>query len=434
MVDRTVKSRRPDQDLARPYKRVDGHAQPVSVRSRRALDWFVFFVADIQTGFGPFVAVFLTTQKWTQVDIGLVLTISGVVSLVGQIPLGAFVDSVKSVRLVAALALVAIGVSAFAFAAWPVFPIVFASRVLHAAASCVLGFALVSLSLGLVGQGGVSERLGRNAAFASAGTGIAAAVMGACGEYLSDRAVFFLAAGLVVPAIFALSRIRSHEIRITRPASHEEASTLRDLAAGLLGLARNRPLIVFAACVALFHLANAAMLPLAASMLTLRSGQAATIMVAAAMIVPQLTVTIFSPWVGRAAQRWGRRPFLVLGFVALVVRGFLFAATGQPHLLVLIQILDGVSAAVLGVLVPLTVADVTRGSGHFNLAQGMVGCAMGVGASISTVLSGYIADNYGSYAAFTTLAIIAGAGLIAVASVMPETRPRPVEGVVSRSS
>src|SRR4030095_5780521 len=115
-------------------------------------------------------------------------------------------------------------------------------------------------------------------------------------------------------------------------------------------------------------------------------------------------------------------------------RGFLFAATGQPHLLVLIQILDGVSAAVLGVLVPLTLADVTRGSGHFNLAQGTVGCAMGVGASISTVLSGYIADNYGSYAAFTTLAIIAGAGLIAVASVMPETRPRPVEGVVSRSS
>ncbi|MET1025825.1 MAG: MFS transporter [Dongiaceae bacterium] len=438
MVDRTVKSRKPDQPLLPPSRRAEGHGQQVSVQSRRALDWFVFFVADIQTGFGPFVAVFLTTQKWTQVDIGLVLTISGVVSLVGQIPLGAFVDSVRSVRTVAALALVAIGVSAFAFAAWPVFPVVFASRVLHAAASCVLGFALVSISLGLVRQGDVSARLGRNASFASAGTGIAAAVMGACGQYLSDRAVFFLAAGLVVPAIFALSCIRANEIASIRPvATHPpslgEARKLKDLAGGLLGLVRNRPLVIFAVCVALFHLANAAMLPLAASMLTLRSGQAATIMVAAAMIVPQLTVTIFSPWVGRAAERWGRRPFLVLGFAALVVRGFLFAATGQPHLLVMIQVLDGISAAVLGVLVPLTVADVTRGSGHFNLAQGTVGCAMGVGASISTVLSGYLADNFGSYAAFTTLAIIAGAGLLAVAVVMPETRSRRVEGVISRS-
>ena len=187
-------------------------ARPVSARSRRGLDWFVFFVADIQTGFGPFVAVFLTTQKWTQVDIGLVLTVSGLVSLIGQIPFGALVDAARSVRAVAALALVAIGASAFAFAAWPIFPVVLASRVIHAAASCMLGLALVSISLGLVGESGVSERLGRNAAFASAGTGIAAAVMGACGYYLSNRAVFFLAGALVLPAIFAVSRIRADEI------------------------------------------------------------------------------------------------------------------------------------------------------------------------------------------------------------------------------
>src|SRR5580698_1380289 len=185
---------------------------PESLQSRRGLDWLVFFVADVQTGFGPFVAVFLTTQKWTQVDIGLVLTVSGLVSLIGQVPLGAMVDAARSVRTVAALSLAAIGVSAFAFAAWPIFLVVLASRLLHAVASCTLGLAMVSISLGLVGESRMSVRLGRNAAFASAGTGIAAAIMGAIGYYVSSQAVFFLAGALVVPALFALTRIKRDEI------------------------------------------------------------------------------------------------------------------------------------------------------------------------------------------------------------------------------
>jgi MFS family permease len=400
-------------------------ARPVSARSRRGLDWFVFFVADIQTGFGPFVAVFLTTQKWTQVDIGLVLTVSGLVSLIGQVPFGAVVDAARSPRTIAVVALAVIGVSAFAFAAWPIFPVVLASRVVHAAASCMLGLALVSISLGLTGEGGVSERLGRNAAFASAGTGIAAAIMGACGYYLSSRTVFFLAGALVLPALFALSRIRADEIGPATDAARGAPASPKALAIGLGEIVRSRSLVVFALCVALFHLANAAMLPLAASMLTLRSSETATIMVAAAIVVPQFTVTLLSPWVGRMAHRWGRRPFLLFGFGALFIRGFLFAITSEPQALVIIQVLDGVSAAALGVLVPLTIVDLTREHGHFNLAQGVIGCAMGVGAAISTTLTGYISDNFGSHVAFNTLAALAAIGLVAVALAMPETKPRP---------
>jgi MFS family permease len=411
-----------DVSLQRNLNKV--RARPTSARSRWGLDWFVFFVADIQTGFGPFVAVYLTTQKWTQVDIGLVLTVSGLVSLIGQVPFGALVDAARSVRTVAVLALVAIGASAFAFAAWPIFPVVLASRVIHAAASCMLGLALVSISLGLTGDSGVSERLGRNAAFASAGTGIAATVMGACGYYLSNRAVFFLAGALVLPAIFALSRIRADEIGPATDATRGAPDNPKAFAVGLREIVRSRPLVVFALCVALFHLANAAMLPLAASMLTLRSSETATIMVAAAMVVPQFTVTLLSPWVGRMAHRWGRRPFLLLGFGALFIRGLLFAATAEPHLLVVIQVLDGVSAAALGVLVPLTIVDLTRERGHFNLAQGAVGCAMGIGAAISTTLTGYISDNFGSHTAFNILTALAVLGFVAVALAMPETKPR----------
>jgi MFS family permease len=398
------------------------------------LDWSVFFVADIQTGFGAFVAVFLTTQKWTQVDIGLVLTVSGVVGLIGQLPLGALVDAARSVRAAAVLALVAIGVCAFAFAAWPIFPVVLVSRMIHAAASCVAGLALVSISLGLVGERGMGERLGRNASFAAAGTAIAAAVMGVCGYYLSSRAVFFLAGALVLPAIIALSRIRGDEIGPSSDAARGAPTDLKAVAVGLGEIAANRPLVVFAICTVLFQLANAAMLPLAASMLTLRAREAATLMVAGAIVVPQFIVTLLSPWVGRTAQRLGRRPLLLLGFGALVVRSFLFTAITEPHLLVLIQVLDGVSAATIGVLTPLTIVDLTREHGHFNLAQGAVGCAVGVGAAISTTLTGYVSDNFGSHVAFNALMAFAAVGLTAVAVAMPETRPPAQSGLAREAA
>jgi MFS family permease len=398
---------------------------PVSQQSSRGLDWFVFFVADIQTGFGPFVAVFLTTQKWTQVDIGLVLTISGLVSLIGQVPLGALVDAVSSVRTAAIIALAVIGASAFTFATWPIFPVVLVARVFHAAASSMLSLALVSITLSLFKGRGISERLGRNVAFASAGTGIAAAVMGACGYYLSSRTVFFLAGALVLPAIIALCHIRPDEIRPTAGASSRIPKNSESVAAGLGEIVHNRPLIIFAICVIMFHLANAAMLPLAASMLTLRSGEAATIMVAAAIVVPQFTVVLLSPWVGRTAHRIGRRPMLMLGFGALTLRGLLFALLTDPVGLVIVQILDGISAAALGVLVPLIIVDVTREQGHFNLAQGVVGCGMGIGAAISTTLAGYTTDNFGSHSAFNMLSMLAAAGFVIVVLAMPETKPRP---------
>lgn len=405
---------------------------PASARSRYGLDWLIFFVSDVQTGFGAFVAVFLTAQAWPQRDIGMVLTISGLVPLVAQIPIGALVDRLRSIRAAIGVALIAIGVCAFSFATWPVFPVVAVTRIVHALASSALTFLLVTLSLGLAGSTGISTRLGRNAAFASAGTGIAAAVMGACGYYVSSQAVFFLAASLVIPALYSLSRIRPEEIvldsrdRDDAIAAGTPVKAQESWQTGLLGLARNRPLVIFAGCIVLFHLANAAMLPLAASMLTLRSSHAAPAMVAAAIVLPQLTVTFLSPWVGWAGQRWGRHPFLVLGFASLAVRGFFFAWTTDPMLLVLIQLLDGISAAVLGVLVPLTIADLARDSGHFNLAQGIVGSAVGIGAAISTTLAGWVSDFYGSYAAFLVLAVMAVVGVSVVAFVMPETRPRPV--------
>jgi len=394
-----------------------------SRRSLRGLDWFVFFVADVQTGFGPFVSVYLTTQHWTQIDIGLALSASGFISLAGQMPGGALVDAARSERFVAGVAIVAICVSALSYAVLPIFPIVLAGSMLHALASCVLGPAMAAISLGLVGHAAIGERLGRNARFASTGNGLAAAAMGACGYLLSARAVFIVTVLLLIPALIALRSISENEIDPER-AHGSPPGPVHTPPVKLGTLMHKRPLLIFAGCLLLFHLANSAMLPLMGSVITMRSANWATVIIAACIVVPQLVVAAVSPWVGQRAQIWGRRPLLLIGFAALPLRGLLFTTVTSPTLLVAVQLLDGVTAAVFAVMVPLVVADLTRGTGHFNLGQGILGTAIGIGASLSATLAGYVSDRFGSPWAFAALAAIAFVALAAAWYLMPETRPQ----------
>lgn len=394
-------------------------------RSSRGLDWFVFFVADVQTGFGPFVAVYLTAQKWTQVDIGLILTVASLAGLAGQMPGGALVDAARSERLVAGLGVAAIALSALAYATSPIFVVILAAAVLHSLASCVLGPAIAAISLGLVGHEAIGERLGRNARFSSIGNGFAAAAMGVCGYFLSIRAVFFITAALLGPALLTLRLISPREIDPERAHGGPRERPAGRLAPEILGLVRKRPLVIFAGCLMLFHLGNAAMLPLMGSALTMRSSQWATAMIAASIVGPQLVVAIFSPWVGQKAQAWGRRPLLLAAFAALPLRGILFATVTNPFALVVVQLLDGVTAAVFAVMVPLVIADVTRGTGHFNLGQGIVGTMIGIGASVSPTYAGYLSDRFSSPIAFLGLTAVATLGFIATWALMPETRSEP---------
>lgn len=402
--------------------RIPAQTPHPSRRSLIGLDWFTFFLADVQTGFGPFVAVYLTAAQWTQQDIGLLLSVTSVVGLVGRMPGGAIVDAVRSERKAAAVAVVCVGISALVLAGWPAFAPVLFAGVLNAGAGCVLAPAVAAISLGLVGHAAIGPRLGRNARFASLGTGFAAAGMGACGYFFSSRSVFIVTALLLIPTLVAISQIRPGEVDPVR--AHSGVAPMDRRAHGLLTLLLNVPLLAFAASNALFQLANAAMLPLMGSIMTMRSANWATVLIAACIIVPQLVVAALSPWIGRKADRWGRRPLLLIGFGALPLRCLLFAYAPDPTLVVFEQVLDGVSAAALGVLIPLIIADISRNTGRFNLAQGIVGTAVGIGAAVSTSFGGYVSDHYGSQSAFLDLAAVASCGFLFVLLVMPETRPQ----------
>ncbi|MDQ2764220.1 MAG: MFS transporter, partial [Pseudomonadota bacterium] len=179
----------------------------------------------------------------------------------------------------------------------------------------------------------------------------------------------------------------------------------------------------FGCCGGLVGVASAAMLPLAGAAVTMRAGHFANLIIAACIVVPQIIVAMLSPWVGRAAEKVGRKRLLLLGWGALPLRALLLAVQPGSWPLVLGQAVSGVSAAVFGVLLPLLAADLTLGTSHFNLCMGILGLAMYLGAAASTTMSGGIADAASMEVAFLVLAGIGAVGFATVWLAMPETRP-----------
>jgi MFS family permease len=392
--------------------------------SLSGLDGINFFLAGMQAGFGPFVAVLLADEQWTQLNIGFVLSVSGLAGLLSQLPGGELLDASRSKRFLVALGAIVVAVSALVMALWPILPVVFAALVLQGLTGGILGPAVAAISLGLVGHMALAERLGRNQRFASAGALAVTALMGLIGFFSSYRAMFFVSASLVFPLLLAIARVRSADIHFGRSCGqpHHHASTPPPRAKRL-SLSKNHDLVTFAGCLFLFQFANASMLPLAGERLAYRNGTGASFIISALIILPQIVVALSAPCVGRLAQSWGRRPLLLIAFSALAVRALLFAVTVDPPLLIGIQLLDGVSGSALGVLTALITADLTNGTGRFNLAQGFVGMLAGIGATLSTAFFGLIAGNFGSAIGFLSIAAAALAALFLAWLLMPETRP-----------
>jgi len=389
-----------------------------NLRSVRALDWLNFFAANVQTGFGPFIASYLAASKWTQGEIGLMLSVGTVTAMVSQLPGGAVIDALQNKRAAAAAAILAITLSALLLGASPTFVPVLTAEIFHGFASCMLTPAMAAISLALVGRLDLGERLGRNARWASIGSAVAAGMMGLSGEYISVRSVFWLTAALALPALVALYLMENTStVESARAAPVEPRESLRELL-------KDKRLMIFAGCVVLFHMSNAAMLNLAAGEVTAHMGDNVELVIAACIIVPQVVVAMMSPWVGRSAQRWGRRPILILGFCALPVRALLFSGVSSAYLLIPVQVLDGLSAAVFGVMLPLIAADVAGGKGRYNLCIGFFGLAAGIGATISTAAAGFAADRFGNTVSFFGLAGIGALAVLLVWVAMPETRER----------
>jgi MFS family permease len=391
------------------------------MRPRFALNGLNFLTAAVQAGFGPFIAVWLTEEGWTETELGLTLSIGTFAALLGQLPGGILVDALHTKRFVASGAMAATGLSAIALGLSPSLYIVWGAVAGNSLASCVMTPAIAALTLSLCGHEGFGERLGHNTRYAAIGNAASAALLGAAASYISVRSVFLVTATLTVPAIVFLLMIRgSDRVEDDHPAlkhpkerEHWPWQTFTEPA-----------LPIFTAAVVLFQLANAAMLPLALNALT-RRGEASGFLISATIIVPQVITASVAPWAGRLAQRIGRRPVLIAGFAAVPVRGLLFAALPGAIPLAVFQVFDGISAAVFGLMLPLIAADLTRRTGYLNIAIGWFGLASGLGATFSTFLAGWIGETFGTQVMFLSLAGVAAIATALLWIAMPETRPGP---------
>ena len=392
--------------------------------SVRGLDWVNFFLAGALAGSGPYVAVYLADQKWTQEKVGFVLSASALAGLLSQVPGGELLDATRSKRWILALGVLIVSLSAMIIEFRPTFPLVLFGLTLQGVSGGILGPAIAAISLGLVGQSALPERLGRNQRFAATGSLAAAGLMGLIGYAFSYQAIFLLVVVLTLPVFVAIVRIHATDIHFGRSCGAPQPHPLdRPARVGRTSLWKSQGLLVLAVCLFLFQLSNASMLPLAGESLIYQGESRASLIVSALIVLPQIVVAALAPWVGREANNLGRRPLLLIGFGALPVRALLFALIPEPRALLAFQLLDGVSGAVIGVLTALVIADLTNDTGRFNLAQGLVGTASGVGASLSTALFGVIAMSHGRTVVFLSIAASALVALLILWFLMPETRP-----------
>jgi MFS family permease len=389
-------------------------------------------MADVRDGLGPYLSVYLKgAQHWNPGDIGLAMAASSLSAALCQIPAGLLVDALRAKRLLVAGSGMAVALGCVLIATFPLLFTIVAAQIMIGAASAVIPPALAALSLGLVGRRRMDARISRNESFNHAGNFAAAALAGTLGQWLGYDWIFYLVCAFAVGSAAVVNLINSSEIdhelaRGGADSNPEVGTSAQDKAIPIRALLTRRDLIVFLVSVALFHFGNAAMLPMAGQVLAQTHPGWDTIALSGCIIAAQLVMVAIAWGVGKAmAAGYGRKTIFLVALAVLPARGVLFSFTANPFGVIAIQLLDGVAAGIFGVIAIIIAADLTRGTGRFNLAQGLVALSLGLGAGLSNLVAGYIVQWFGYPAGFLSLAFIAAGALAFFALFMPETRDLP---------
>lgn len=403
-------------------------------RAGRALDAANFFLADVRDGLGPYLAVYLLTeQHWDEARIGLVMSIGTLAGIVAQTPAGALIDATHAKRLMTAVAAIVVTIASLSLPLFPSFlPVVISQSVAHAAAA-VFPPAIAAVSLGIFGHTAFTRRIGRNETFNHAGNATAAGLAGISACWFGPTVVFYLLGAMAIASLVSILAIPAGALDhdVARGLHDADSNAQREQPSGLAVLLTCRPLLVFAICVLLFHLSNAAMLPLVGQKLALQDKNMGTSLMSACIVAAQVVMVPFAMLVGARADRWGHKRFFLAALLILPIRGALYAISDNPFWLVGVQLLDGVGAGIFGAIFPVVVAELMRNTGRFNVAQGAVVTAQSIGAALSTTLAGSVVVGAGYSAAFITLGAVAAIGAVICLLALPETRqiaddaPRP---------
>jgi MFS family permease len=397
-----------------------------SKRTLLGLDAVNLLMADVHTGVGPFVAIYLAASlHWNPRDIGVALSAAGIAGLVAQTPVGALVDGLRYKREALAVATALLGIGALAMVFFHSFTEVLAAQIAMGVVGTLFPPVMAGMTLGIVGRRGLDLRIGRNETFNHAGNVFAAIIAGLLGYWIARRSIFYSTAVFCAVTIVAIFFIRSEEIDFQRSRGYEgDEGARKDEGAGsgYLEVLTNKSLLIFTISVVLFHFANAAMLPLIGQELSQGHPRGSSLFMAICIVGAQMVMIPVALAAGRFAHSWGRKAVFIVGFAALPIRGALYTLSDNPYFLVSVQLMDGIGAAIFGVVSVLVIADLTRGTGRFNFTQGVVATATGLGASLSNGITGFIVQQAGFNAAFLFLTAVATFALGIFWALMPETK------------
>jgi MFS family permease len=411
----------------------DGRAatadRPVSLQSRIGLNATNFFLAEVLGVVLPFLAKFLAERHWRDDAIGLALATAGLGVFVMQTPAGFLVDRVRQRRALIVISSLVLGICYGLLPLlpakwWTLDPLLFVSGLSGAFFAPLLG----ALALGLVGHAALNRTMGANQAWNHAGNIAAAVTAMVIVGWWGIRSVFYAVTAVSVLAAASVLIIRPDELDERRASGISNDHDGREAPVGFWDLFRDRRVVVLFAATALFHFANAPVMPLVGLYVAKLGGTdrqvAAVVLVAQTVMIP---VALASGWL---CDRWGRKPIFAIGFLVLPLRIFLYSLTTNPSTLIALQALDGIGAGIYGVAIVAMCADLTRGRGRFNALLGLIATALSVGGVIGPLLAGFLVQHLGFALAFNTFAVIAALAAIVFIGWMPETRPSEAKDVV----
>lgn len=378
-----------------------------------ALAWLNFFIADVRDGLGPYLGVFLKEHQFTESQIGLITTSTSLCALIFGIFLGILIDKTHFKRGIIALCIVGIVLATGANYFYPHFTFTLMAQIAIALCAVCLAPAFSAITLGIVGQSGYSRQVSLNEAYKHAGTAFSAGLSFAFALHYGIGAIFIITALMGVCALVFLALLKSSQINHAVACGKEEGVEIPLRKA--LGDVRVLFLGVVMFC---FHLSNAYMLPLLSQRAHTLGIDSSGAYAAATILIAQCTMIGISLLCMRLLQTKENPHFshiyvylMGVALFGLIVRGGVAANFDGILAMITVQILDGVGAGIVGVILPLLVAMLMRGSGHINAAFACVMTFGGVGAALSGSLGGYIAQYFGYFYAYLTLAFVAAFGL-----------------------
>ena len=365
----------------------------------------------------------LAVRHWNPAEIGVVMAVMGIANLLADTPCGALVDSVKKKRLLIVAAALLMGVSCIFITIFPNFYCISAAQIVMGVVSALFAPAVAAITLGIVGRQTFAIRIGRNEVFNHAGNVATALLAGIVGYLLGQEWIFYLVAIIAGASAVSVLFIRNDDIDYLRSRGGALKITPDGVVAlSIRALFADRKILIFAVAVTLFHFANAAMLPLAGQLLTRDHESFASLNMSACIVAAQLIMIPVAFLSGKWGNTWGRKPVFLIGFAILPIRGFLYILSDNPIFIVCVQLLDGIGAGIFGVLSVVVVADLTQGTGRYNLVLGAIATAHSIGASLSNVVSGYIVNAWGFSVGFLFLASVAALAFAIFGLMMPETK------------